>query len=347
MPFLTFVVAVLISFSAHAEHATDASNGGRPTGEALQAKVKEIFSNKCQSCHYGDGKFTDDDLPTEEWKGKILGALNHKPGVRAMPPAAKDQLTPDEKKLINEWAGIEEESPAEDICGDTWSPPNANVVKQIFADRCVTCHGKLSWNPTSVLRPAHQQFLKNDGTFDLSVLGDMTEIEPYQMPAGKTSIPRMVDALSGYTMPPRGWLPVISTPSEKLLPKVGTPHMSGPERQYLITVLNQKMARENCSPKSFELVNFVQGKKPALAEYKLAAQTCADRGMHLPNRKQVEDARAKAAVKAEGCVWTNTFAFDEEHKDRALRKTLSFTKEGKSFIGWATENYTCQTLCVK
>jgi len=352
MSVLTFILGVLLSLSAHAEpHAQDPSQGGRPMGEAVDKQVAAIFQNKCQTCHDGDGKFTDANLPTEEWKSKVLLAINHKSGVRAMPPSAADQLTDEEKKLINQWAGVEDTAPSQDVCSDTWTPPNENIVKQIFTDRCTTCHGKLGAhafvNPTETFRPFHQQFLNNDGTFDLSILGDMSEIEPYQMNSRKTSIPRMVDALSAYTMPPRGWLPLVSTPSDKYLPKLGTPHMSGPERQYLINVLNQKMARDNCSPKKFELVNFTQGKKPALAEYKLAAETCAKRGMHLPTRKQVEDPRSKAAVKATGCVWTSTFGFDDGHKDQALRKTLSFTAKGESFIGWATENYTCQTLCVQ
>lgn len=338
---------VLLAVTALADHGGD-SPSSRPS-DLLAPKVKEIFANKCQSCHSGDGKFGDDDMPTEEWKGKVLDALNHKKGTRPMPPAsANDELTDAEKKIINDWAGIASEEPKEDVCKEGARKPSPEVVKQIFDDRCVTCHGKLSINPTSVLRPAHEQFLNNDGSFDYSVLGDMSEIELGQMPRGKTSIPRILDALTNYTMPPRGTIPVLSTPSDRLLPKMGTPHMTPQERQYIISTLNQKMRADNCPVKEFVPMTFTSFGKSVNVKYKAAAKACEQFGMRMPTRKQIEDARAKSAVKAEGCVWTSTFDSDSSYKgDHALRKTLSFNQDGSSYIGWATENYKCQTLCVK
>ncbi len=348
---VAWVLTILvISLSAFAEHGDNSASGPvqRPKGKPTDADAHSVFGNKCQSCHDGDGKFTDKDLPSEEWRDKILKALNREPGVRPMPPASKPQLTDDEKSLINRWAGIEQAVPQDDVCAGKIQAPSAEVIKGIFADRCVTCHGKLSFNPTSLLRPVHEQFLSNDGTFDLSILGDMSEIEQSQLPAGKTSIPRMVDALTGYTMPPRGNLPVISTPSDRLLPKVGTPHMTTAERQYLVNVLNQQMRRENCPLKTFTPVAFLKSGKPALSTFASASKACEALGMRIPTRKQVTDNREKVedSVKSEGCVWTSTFDADPK-QERAVRKILDFDKSGKSSISWATEGYKCQTLCVK
>jgi hypothetical protein len=310
--------------------------------------VRSIFEKKCQNCHDGDGKFTDANLPTAEWREKILGSLNHKSGVRAMPPPSKTQLTDAEKSVINRWAGIDGGPAREDVCSGKGVTPNPAVVRGILSDRCVTCHGKLSFNPTSVLRSSHSQFLNNNGTLDLTVLGDMGDIQPYEMPKGKTSIGRVLDSLTGYTMPPRGSIPVISKPSDRLLPKLGTPHMTDPERQFLIGALKQRLALENCPPKEFTAIAFARRGKAVDATFKDAVKACEERGMRLPNRQIAEQAkdRVMAAVRSDGCVWTSTFGANPKDREKAVRKTLVMAKGSASF-SVAAEKEKCQALCVK
>ncbi|MFM8313482.1 MAG: hypothetical protein ACKOA8_04290, partial [Deltaproteobacteria bacterium] len=153
-------------------------------------------------------------------------------------------------------------------------------------DRCVACHGKLSLNPTSLLRPSHTQFLKNDGTFDETVLGDVSEVPGYSIPWGKTSLGRILDALTNYTMPPRGNLPVLNKPSGNMLPEVGTPHMTDAERKYFINSLNERKKRESCPITTSKWGTDEKNSKPLSYNYSKAANFCSDQGMRIPTRSQ-------------------------------------------------------------
>ncbi len=338
----------LLSTLALAEHGDREGQLDRRSSAAdLQPQVRSVFQKKCQTCHDGDGKFNDQGLPNDESRLEVLAALNHEPGVRPMPPAAKPQLTEEEKGVINAWAGTDPKKSTQDLCSGKGVRPSSEVIKGIFSDRCVACHGKLSFNPTSLLRPAHEQFLRNDGSLDLSILGDMSEIEPYEMPKGKTSIPRILDALTNYTMPPRGELPILNRPSDSLFPQVGTPHMTAAERQYLIQVLNARVGRENCPPTQFVSVSLSATSGPALFSFAEAAEQCERRGMRVPTHKQVQAAREKveAAVQSGSCVWTATFDADPIQKKRALRKTLTLQRDGTISFGREIEKNKCQALC--
>ncbi len=328
-------------------HDGGGAAGGRPTLDAhdLEHDVKGIFASKCQSCHEGDGKFTDANLPEEAWKKKVFDALNHQGSVKPMPPSTAEQLSEAEVKKINDWAGFGAAAPSG--CAAIPTEPSPAVIRGIFADRCVTCHGKLSFNPTSVLRPGHHQFLNNSGNLDRAVLGDMSELEPNKMPESKTSLGRIMEALSNYTMPPRANLPVINHPSNTLLPEIGTPEMTVPERNFAIRALKAWIQKENCPPRKWTQLSDAKTKKPYVANYADVANQCGANGMRVPTAKQMEMVKEKMAgeVPDGTCVWTTTFHASST-KDRALRKAL-LVSNGQSTYVPKEETASCLAVCAE
>jgi len=268
-----------------------------------------------------------------------------------MPPASAEQLTGEELKEVDNWANDGETT--EDLsafCSHESKRKNPNLVREIFSDRCVTCHGKISFNPTSLLRTAHTQFLDNDGSLDRAKLGDISEIPPYSIPIGRTSLGRVLSELTGYTMPPRGNLPVFNKPSESLLPELGTPHMTDMERQYLIHALNQIVQQERCPIENQELVKNPKTGKPSLLAYGEAAKSCQEKNMRIPTRTQllrVLESELKNESAGE-CVWSSTFGETvSKEKTKVYRKALVLNKDGQSEVILKNETEPCKTVCVR
>jgi len=343
------VVALLVSLNAWAEHSENNSSTNRPVNSAHSSEVGKVLSKKCLTCHGGDRWFDENGIPLPEARAKVLDAIRGKPGTKPMPPASKEQLTPDELALINRWSGDGEADSSQDVCQSKENERNPEVMKGIFSDRCVTCHGKLSLNPTSVLRGSHTQFLKNDGKLDPNVLGDISEVAAYNIPEGKTSIGRILDSLTNYAMPPRGNLPVINTPSSNLFPEVGTPHMTDAERQYLIRALNRLQKRNNCPVKNMVSMIFSRSQKPVIEKFADAASDCEKHGKRIPTRKQLEKnmGTARNLFKGEGCIWTTTFGEEIGGSvKKPKRKALDLSDANKASFLLKKESEKCSVVCI-
>lgn len=349
MIFILFITPFQFLWAQHEELSSGSKTHPEITGQ--EASVSRVFESKCLTCHEGDGKFNEAGVPLSEFKQSALNSIRKKPGFKPMPPSSSEQLTREELKQVDQWAndGEKTEDPS-DFCSHEQKRKNTTLVKEIFSDRCVTCHGKLSFNPTSILRTAHTSFLNNDGSLDTSNLGDISEIPAYSIPTGRTSLGRVLSDLTGYTMPPRGNLPVFNKPSESLLPEMGTPHMTDMERQYLIRALNQKVQQDLCPIEEQEWVKDSKTGKASLQSYRDAAKSCDEKNMRIPTRLQlINILESKLKNESVGdCVWSSTFGESlTKDKNKIWRKALLFSLEGKSDVILKPEKDQCRTVCVR
>lgn len=343
------LISLFVSASSFSEnHAVD-PRSEHPKSD--HGGVGSIFIGKCFECHDGDGKFQEDGIPTAEWKGKVLDSIQNKPGVKFMPPPEGTALTEEEMKQILSWSGsggAGTNSPTQlkkDICKEEFKV-NSAVVRQIFSDRCVACHGKMSFNPTSPLRAGHNQFLNNDGSFDAAWIGDANGIIDYRQTKERDTYSQILSAITSGMMPTHsGLFPVISHPSDRYLPKFGSPHMTDAERRTVVRYLNYKLGRQNCPVSSY----WTSDSSPK--NFADAARQCQDVKKAIPTIKQLRQlSTILARSYGKGCIWSQSYfddsSLDGETAQRTVRRTVFSWESGRWVEKGAAETDKCFAACV-